>query len=99
MEKINCIKAEWSWGTKWYLYTKNSTIQLEHYTEKGKDEWFLVGLWVNESCRRRGLSKNLIKRCLKIVPKDVQVKLYVEKDAPQWLLDYYKRNNFKTLKY
>lgn len=94
------FSAKWSWGRRFTIILGvaraacgmvNVTIEDDNYSVA-----WLSDLQVTERFRRLGLGKRLVEQALAVAKERgaATAWLRVERDAPEWLLDFYKKEGF-----
>ncbi len=90
----------WHFGTRYLLYTKGASVQLETFKTPQVyiDGTALIwALWVDEPYRRRGIAARLLDRAEELARSEGHEAVYLDwdgRDTPVAILEYYKRRGY-----
>jgi len=93
-------RQKWHDYTRYVIFdTSGGSVQLELYPEIQKfgGTAFIYALWVDKSCRRRGMAKRLLDRAEGIAKQEGHEAVMLEwelKDTPIEILEWYKRRGY-----
>lgn len=96
--KIKHISTHWTERDRVVFVTEdlNGLVEIE-YPKDHPNIGYIWHLWVNESCRRKGYAKALLKAAEEHIKQQGKQSVTLEWercDTPQWTLEWYKRNGY-----